>query len=69
MSSNFKYSCFFKIGLNYLKSYPCVQACLLLFNRGKVLAVVVAVQVQLLVPEYTVTHLLLYLLTIPLCGQ
>ncbi len=31
---------------------PRVQACLPLFNRGKVLAVVVTVQVQLLVPEY-----------------
>ncbi len=30
---------------------------------------VVTVQVQLLVPEFTVTHLLPYLLTIPLCGQ
>ncbi len=69
MSSNFKYSCFFKIGLNYFKSNPRVQACLHLFNRGKVLAVVVTVEVQLLVPEVTVTHLLSYLLTIPLCGQ
>ncbi len=34
MNSNFKYSCFFKIGLNYFKSNPRVQACLLLFNRG-----------------------------------
>ncbi len=33
------------------------------------LAVVVTVQVQLLVPEFTVTHLLPYLLTIPLWGQ
>ncbi len=30
---------------------------------------VVLVQVQLFVPEFTVTHLLPYLLTIPLCGQ
>ncbi len=33
------------------------------------LAVVVTAQVQLSVPEFTVTHLLPYLLTIPLCGQ
>ncbi len=59
---------FLKIGLNYFKSNSRVQACLPLFNRGKVLAVVVTVQVQLMVPEYTVTHLLPYLLTIPLCG-
>ncbi len=59
---------FFKIGLNYFKSNPRVQACLSLFNRGKVLAVVV-VQVQLLVPEFMVTHLQPYLLTIPLCGR
>ncbi len=69
MNSNFKYSCFFKIGLNHFKSNPRVQACLPLFNRGKVLVVVVSVQVQLLVPEFMVTHLLPYLLTIPLCGQ
>ncbi len=31
---------------------PRVQACLPLFNRGKVLAVVVTVQVQLLVRVY-----------------
>ncbi len=31
-------------------------------------AVAVTVQVQLLVPEFTETHLLPYLLTIPLCG-
>ncbi len=29
----------------------------------------VTVQVQLLVPEFTVTHLLPYLLTTPVCGQ
>ncbi len=34
MNSNVKYSCFFKIGLNYFKSNPRVQACLPLFNRG-----------------------------------
>ncbi len=49
--------------------HPRVQACLPLFIQGKVLAVVVTVQIQLLVPEFTVTHLLPYLLTIPLCGQ
>ncbi len=60
---------FLKNGLNYFKSNPRVQACLPLFNRGQVLAVVVIVQVQLLVPEFMVTHLQPYLLTIPLCGQ
>ncbi len=59
----------FLIGLNYFKSNPRVQAFLSLFNRGKVLAVVVTVQVQLLVPEFMVTHLLPYLLAIPLCEQ
>ncbi len=66
MNSNFTYACFFKIGLNYFKSNPRVQACLSLFNRSKVLAVFVTVQVQFLVPEFTVTHLLPYLLTISL---
>ncbi len=33
------------------------------------LAVLVTVQMQLLVPEFTATHLPPYLLTIPLCGQ
>ncbi len=69
MISNFKYLYFFKIGLNYFKSNPRVQPCLPLFNRGKFLAVVVNVKVQLLVPEFMVTHLLPYLLIIPLCGQ
>ncbi len=65
----FKYLYFFKIGLNYFKSNPRVQACLPLFNQGKVLAVAVTVYVQLLIPEFTVTHLLPCLLIIPLCGQ
>ncbi len=33
------------------------------------LAMVVTVQVQMLVPEFTVINLVPYLLTIPLCGQ
>ncbi len=66
MDSDFKYSCFFKICLNYFKSNPRFQASLSLFNRGQVLAVLVTVQVQLLVPEFMVTHLQPYLLTIPL---
>ncbi len=59
---------FFKIGLNYFKSNPRVQACLPLLNRDEVLAVAVTIQVQLFVPEFMVTHLQPYLLTIPLCG-
>ncbi len=46
-----------------------VMDCLPLFTRGNDLAVVVTVQVQLLVPGFKITHLLPYLLTIPLCGQ
>ncbi len=38
-------------------------------SSAEVLAVAVTVQVQLLAPEYTVTHLLPDLLTTPLCGQ
>ncbi len=69
MNSDFKYLYFFQIDLNYFKSCPRLQACLPLFSRGKVLAVVITVKVYLLVPEFTVTHLLPYLLTVPLCGQ
>ncbi len=69
MNSDFKYSYFFKIDLNYFKSNLRVRASLPLFTRGKILAVVVTVQVQMLVPEFTVTHLLPYLLNFPLCGQ
>ncbi len=38
-------------------------------SSAYVLAVVVTVQVQLLVPEFTVTHLLPYLFIIPRFGQ
>ncbi len=58
MNCSFKYSYFFKIGKKYFQTNPRVQTCLPFFNRGKVLAVVVTVQVQLLVPEFTVTHVL-----------
>ncbi len=66
MNSDFKYSYSFRIDQNYSKPNLRVQASLPLFTRGKILAVVVTVQVQLLVPGFTVTHVLPYF---PLCGQ
>ncbi len=59
--------CFFTDFLD--PDFTRVQACLPFFDRGKIFAVVVTVQVQLLVPEFMVTHLQPYLLIIPLCGQ
>ncbi len=70
MNSYFKYSYFFlKLALIILNLTLLFKLVHHLFTRGKVLAVVVTVQVKLLVPEFMVTHLLPYLLTIPLCGQ
>ncbi len=52
--------------LNFMTSSPVVTG---LTHYYSSFNLTVTVKVQLLVPEFTETHLLPYLLTIPLCGQ
>ncbi len=59
--------CSLNKGLLNLMTSSHVVTGLTHYNSSFILTV--TVQVQLLVPQFTVTHLLPYLFTIPLCGQ